>query len=97
MEAERSTKSAAAATHNMKRKPLPIAGSGFFITAGGGIKALEEFVKECGLPTKMSQLRSNVEITPEVLRKVADTCNIIKTNPRELDREEIYQILMECM
>ena len=26
-----------------------------------------------------------------------DTCNIIKTNPRELDREEIYQILMECM
>lgn len=66
-------------------------------TAEGGIKALEEFVKECGLPTKMSQLRSNVEITPEVLRKVADTCNIIKTNPRELDREEIYQIRMECM
>ena len=97
MEAERSTKSAAAATHKMKRKPLPIAGSGFFITAEGGIKALEEFVKECGLPTKMSQLRSSVEITPEVLRKVADTCNIIKTNPRELDREEIYQILMECM
>ena len=66
-------------------------------TAEGGIKALEEFVKECGFPTKMSQLGSNVEITPEVLRKVADTCNIIKTNPRELDREEIYQILMECM
>ena len=66
-------------------------------TAEGGIKALEEFVKECSFPTKMSQLGSNVEITPEVLRKVADTCNIIKTNPRELDREEIYQILMECM
>ena len=66
-------------------------------TAEGGIKALEEFVKECGFPTKMSQLGSNVEITPEVLRKVADTCNIIKINPRELDREEIYQILMECM
>lgn len=27
----------------------------------------------------------------------ADTCNIIKCNPRELDREEIYQILMECL
>ena len=34
-EAERSTKSAAA-THKMKRKPLPIAGSGFFITTVHG-------------------------------------------------------------
>lgn len=59
--------------------------------------ALENFIKECGLPTKMNQLKSTVEITPEVLRQVADTCNIIKTGPRELDREEIYQILMECM
>ena len=33
----------------------------------------------------------------EVLRKVADSCNIIKCNPRELDHEEIYQILMECL
>ncbi len=66
-------------------------------TAGGGVVALENFIKECGLPTKMSQLKSTVEITPEVLRLVADTCNIIKCNPRELDREEIYQILMECL
>ena len=35
VEAERSTKSAAAATHKMKRKPLPIAGSGFFIIVRG--------------------------------------------------------------
>lgn len=33
----------------------------------------------------------------EVLRKVADSCNIIKCNPRELDHEEIYQIFMECL
>ena len=38
-----------------------------------------------------------MEITPEVLRKVADTCNIIKCNPRELARDEVYEILMECM
>ena len=38
-----------------------------------------------------------VEITEEVLRQVADTSNIIKCNPRELDRQEIYQILTECM
>lgn len=61
-------------------------------TAEAGVDALENFIKECGLPTKMGQLKSKVEITPEVLRQVADTCNIIKCNPRELDREEIYEI-----
>jgi len=66
-------------------------------TAEAGVEALADFIRECGLPTKMSQLTSRVEITPEVLRQVADSCNIIKTGPRELDREEIYQILMECM
>jgi len=66
-------------------------------TAEAGVNALEDFIRECGLPTKMSQLKSMVEITPEVLRQVADSCNIIKCNPRELDREEIYQILMECL
>lgn len=66
-------------------------------TAEAGVDALEDFIRECGLPTKMSQLKSTVEITPEVLRQVADTCNLIKSGPRELDREEIYQILMECM
>lgn len=66
-------------------------------TVESGIDALENFIKECGLPTKMSQLKSKVEITPEVLRNVADTCNIIKCNPRELSRDEIYDILMECM
>lgn len=65
-------------------------------TAEAGVEALAEFIKECGLPTKMNQLKSTVEITPEVLRRVADTCNIIKSGPRELSRDEIYDILMEC-
>nr|AFN84559.1 NADH-dependent butanol dehydrogenase A [uncultured bacterium scaffold00090] len=66
-------------------------------TAEAGVEALAGFITECGLPTKMSQLKSTVEITPEVLRQVADTCNIIKCNPRELGREEIYEILTECL
>lgn len=66
-------------------------------TAQAGVDALENFIKECGLPTKMSQLKSVVEITPKVLRKVAESCKIIKSGPRELDRNEIYEILMECM
>lgn len=66
-------------------------------TPEAGVDALENFIKECGLPTKMNQLKSTVEITPEVLRQVADSCNIIKCNPRELSRDEIYEIFMECM
>ncbi|MGN1164862.1 MAG: iron-containing alcohol dehydrogenase [Lachnospiraceae bacterium] len=66
-------------------------------TAEAGIEALSDFIKECGLPTTMGELASKVEITPEVLRQVADTCNIIKCNPRELNRDEIYEILMECL
>lgn len=66
-------------------------------TAEAGVDALEDFIRECGLPMKMGQLKSTVEITPEVLRQVADTCNIIKCNPRELSRDEVYEILMECV
>lgn len=66
-------------------------------TAEAGVDALENLIKECGLPTKMSQLKSRVEITPEVLRQVADTCNIIKSGARELNRNEIFDILMECL
>lgn len=66
-------------------------------SAQAGLEALTAFIRECGLPTKLTELKSRVEITPEVLRKVADTCNIIQCNPRPLGREEIYEILMECL
>lgn len=66
-------------------------------TPEAGLEALENFIIQCGLPTKMRQLRSAVEITPEILRQTARSCNIIKSGPRELSREELYQILMECM
>ncbi len=66
-------------------------------TAEGGLNALAAFIRDCGLPTKMEQLKSKVAITPEILRQVADTCNIIKSGPRELSREEIYEILCECL
>ena len=66
-------------------------------SAEEAVNALADFIRECGLPTRMGELKSRVEITPEVLRNVADTCNIIKCNPRELSRDEIYEILCECM
>ena len=66
-------------------------------SAGESLEALAAFIKECGLPTKMGELHSKTEITPELLKNVADTCNVIKCNLRELGRDEIYEILMECM
>ncbi|MEE0773461.1 MAG: iron-containing alcohol dehydrogenase [Merdibacter sp.] len=65
-------------------------------SAEEGIETLAAFIEECGLPIKLSQLRSTTEITPELLRKVADSTNIINSNPRALDADEIYDILMEC-
>lgn len=66
-------------------------------SAEAAVEALADFIRECGLPAKMGELRSKVEITPEILRNVADPCNVIKCGPRELSRDEIYEILMECM
>lgn len=65
--------------------------------AEAGVEALAAFIRECGLPTRMCELKSRTAITPELLRQVADTCNLIKTGPRQLSRAEIYEILMECM
>ncbi len=66
-------------------------------TAEAGLDALEALIRECGLPTKMHQLKFKVEITPDLLRQVADTRNIIQSNPRVLSRDEIYEILTECL
>ena len=66
-------------------------------SAEAGLSALEAFIKKCGLPTTMRELKSAVEITPDLLRQVADTVNIIKCGLRELSKDEIYEILMECV
>ena len=65
--------------------------------AAAAVDALAAFIEECGLPTRMGQLGSRVEITPELLRKVADSSNIISTNPRRLTNDAIYDLLMECI
>ncbi len=65
-------------------------------TAQEAVEALADFIRACGLPTKLSQLKSREPVTPELLRKVADTCNLIESNPRKLSLSEVYEILMEC-
>lgn len=65
-------------------------------TAEGGLDALDALIRECGLPTRLSKLKSTVPITPELLRQVADTTTLIQNGPRKLDPDEIYEILMKC-
>lgn len=38
-----------------------------------------------------------VGLLEQVGKTVADSCNIIKTNPRQLSRDEVYEILTECL
>ena len=65
--------------------------------AAAALDALAAFIRECGLPTKLSQLRSKTEITPELLRHVADSTNLLPNGPRQLTHDEVYEILMECL
>ena len=63
----------------------------------GAVDALAALIQECGLPTRLSQLRSKVEITPELLRQVADSTNLLPNGPRQLTHDEVYEILKECL
>ena len=65
--------------------------------AVAAVDALADFIQECGLPTRLTQLRSKVEITPELLRQVADSTNLLPNGPRQLTHDEVYDILMECL
>lgn len=64
--------------------------------AQAAVDALATFIAECGLPTRLRDLHSRVEITPELLRKVAETTNLIKTGPVQLTHDDIYELLIEC-
>ena len=65
--------------------------------AEAAVDALAAFIQECGLPVKLSQLKSRVEITPDLLRQVADSVNLLPNGPRQLTHDEVYEILMECL
>lgn len=63
-------------------------------TAARGIDALEAFIREIGLPTRWSEMGITDE---QVLRAAADTCFITPGCCRQLSRDEIFEILEECM
>lgn len=63
-------------------------------TASRSIDALEAFIKEIGLPTRWSEMG----ITDEtVLRAAADTCFLMPGCCKQFTRDEIFEVLKECM
>ena len=69
--------------------------------AAAGVEALADFIKECGLPTRLRDLRMKDEpaklLTPELLKEIADSCNTFPNGYKQLTHEEIYDILAECL
>lgn len=59
-----------------------------------GVQALADFIREIGMPSSFTEMG----ITDQsVLEKVADTCNITAGCCKKLTREEILEILKECL
>ena len=61
--------------------------------AAKGIDALENFIKEIGLPTRWIE----IGITDDtILRAAADTCFLLPGCCKQMSRDEIYELLEEC-
>ena len=61
-----------------------------------GIDALSDFIDECGLPTRLTQLKTKTPITDRMLEEVAYSTNLMPGSYKKLTHGEIYDILMEC-
>lgn len=59
-----------------------------------GIDALAAFIAEMGLPTSFAELGGDA--SDETLRAIADTSVLTPGCAKKLDRDEIFQILVEC-
>ena len=63
-------------------------------TAALGINALEAFIREIWMPTRWAELG----ITDEnVLRAAADTCLLMPGCCKQFSRDELFEVLKECM
>lgn len=58
-----------------------------------GIRCLERFIRDCGLPTRLRDLGIDGTIS---LRDIAFSCYTSGGAFREIDQEEIYEIYREC-
>lgn len=61
--------------------------------AYAGIEALENFVREIGLPTTLRELGVDANTN---LKEIADSCAIVSSGYKKLTKEEILEIFKEC-
>ena len=61
-----------------------------------GIDALASFIEECGLPPRLSCLKTKMPITDRMLEEVAYSTNLMPGSYKKMTHGEIYEILMEC-
>ncbi|WP_010234788.1 iron-containing alcohol dehydrogenase [Clostridium arbusti] len=61
--------------------------------ARSGIEALSDFIKEIGLPTTLQELGITDK---DILKQVADSCNISAGSYKKMTHQEILKILEEC-
>lgn len=73
---------------------IPAEGKSKEELAKAGIDALADFVKEIGLPSTFTQMGITDK---DMLKKVADTCNLTAGCCKKLSREEVLEILEECL
>ena len=59
-----------------------------------GIEALERLIKDADLATTFTEM--GYELTKDVAKVVSQICGVSSTGPKELTREEIYELLMSC-
>lgn len=62
-----------------------------------GIDALADFIKECGLPTRLSQLKVKTPVTDKLLEEAAYSTAIMPGSYKKMTGGEIYAILKECL
>lgn len=62
-----------------------------------GIDALAAFIRECGLPTRLRDLRVQAPITDRLLEEVAYSTTIQPNSYKKMTGEEIFAILKECL
>lgn len=78
----------------MAERVWNVEGSATEQTAALGINALEAFIREIGMPTRWAELGITDE---KVLRAAADTCLLMPGCCKQFSRDELFEVLKECM
>lgn len=59
-----------------------------------GIDALEDFIREIGMPTKFSEI--GIDESTD-FKTIAESCAIVPTAYKKMTHEEIYEIFKACL